>query len=575
MIRRRIRLVVCSVRVTNLSFSPLYCIGFRSWKTQSRSRTSGQTAKSENRGHPGYILLVDVSAVFSSDIFLSVFMFRALFRCALGGGALRRVSAFWQTLTRKPLQDADGLVTLDVPLLGVVKFLPQFYVRASYVGLWNAINQPRPLDQFLVRGNPGIGKTFFLAYVMWQLAQRGNAAVLYHSVHHHNRAYLLSPDGTVAALHVDDIDNLEPPEGSELWYLVDSVMPVLDLPATKVVMVSSPGRQAAYKDYAQEFTVKLFMPVWTKDELAVLAMRCYPDRGGWQRLLELWGGIPRWVFHAYESASKRELERAINSCDPKQHCVFMGEGDVPNHLSFKLLHYVVVENGSYEEYSIGFASPFVADEVLAKYETDILEEVAAFMKGAEGEGWAGGARGHLWEAYCHRKLRLGGQFRIRPLQSAKTAASTVTVPSSPQTVLWKVGDLANLSSPRYGRPFSKTVCAIDSVLWNRLTGDTLLQHPWLCQITVSNDHGVKVDGVKAAAAHLKQAQYKIVFVVPPSGFDEMTTQAWLRKGDTVARLTKAEEKWAEQFSQFALEIPLDLRAQAALKKQRAQKKGGK
>ena len=170
----------------------------------------------------------------------------------------------------------------------------------------------------LVTGNPGIGKSWFLCYCLWRLAQM--KSTLFYEHCGMGMAWLLSPNG-----HVVEYDLQKswayPPElqSADTFYLFDPAdssprTPRLGLPAFTIV-ASSPNPVHYKQFFKQQAIARYYMPCWSLDELRSVL----PHFAGItdQLLAErfaTFGGIPRYVLNN-DKRWDDELDEAIKNCD--------------------------------------------------------------------------------------------------------------------------------------------------------------------------------------------------------------------------------------------------------------------
>jgi len=169
----------------------------------------------------------------------------------------------------------------------------------------------------------------------------------------------------------------------------------------------------------------------------------------------------------------------------------------------------------------------------------------AFLRGSAGEANASSLRGNLFEGHAHNMLLRGGTFNVRDLSSG--AINSVTFDPSNEVLLGAAADVNQLTKQQYGRPISKTFCAVDSVMRSPC---------YLFQMTVSQDHGIKVHGLEALLPHLPPAKQYILYLVVPEGglLWSMKLQTFQTVGG--GKLKQGVDKWKKQIQQVVLEMPL-------------------
>ncbi len=85
----------------------------------------------------------------------------------------------------------------------------------------------------------------------------------------------------------------------------------------------------------------------------------------------------------------------------------------------------------YETSVVVFASDYIRECVVEALHARKRDELLVFLRAAAVDATCGGIRGELWEAYVHRRLRLGGDFDVVMLKAHARAA---TVPGADDEV---------------------------------------------------------------------------------------------------------------------------------------------
>jgi hypothetical protein len=77
------------------------------------------------------------------------------------------------------------------------------------------------------------------------------------------------------------------------------------------------------------------------------------------------------------------------------------------------------------DFHLDFLSKYIAEEVIAKMETDSLETLSAFLVRDDSESTAV-IRGRIYEMFCHRRFRLSQAFVLN-YRSLDSVASKITL----------------------------------------------------------------------------------------------------------------------------------------------------
>ena len=295
---------------------------------------------------------------------------------------------FWRALFNAQLNGGFVELPEGVNALGDLALDSSFYVRRCYEQLFDVMIDPkynthtagRPRTErpwssnWVITGNPGIGKTYFAAYLMWRLARQG-ATVVYEPADcgeigtNSTERYLLRPNGTVkvCAARTDGFEHeLDDPA---TWFIVDGHCASNTYPA-RTVIVTEPRRDV-YHQFLKGFDCcKRFMPVWTIEEILACRERLYPylTEERVTNTFALWGGIPREVLQRGSDVDDverdRDMAEAISMCDIAT--VHYSTGEItPEDVSHRVLH-IHLEEGKFQSPSIGFASREVGSRICNK-----------------------------------------------------------------------------------------------------------------------------------------------------------------------------------------------------------------
>jgi hypothetical protein len=321
------------------------------------------------------------------------------------------MAQFWQSLNSAT--EANGVLSLPTGSFwcGKETLGHNLVIRQCYNDLWNMIQDMRAnqgVRRVAVMGNPGIGKSWFLFYLLYQLKKLG-ATVMYERINQ-PYAYLLSSSGVMKAKDTRDFPELML---ADMWYIVDG-KPALEVEAFSILATSP--RRGNWTDFMKmKDARRRWMPVWTLSEIELCRSACYPtlSQNTVQQLFDNWGGIPRYVLEkANDPEEQRSLERAIGKADLKTLTHTIGETDGPDDVSHKLVHIVVHSDGRYDDFHMNWASTYVARRCAEKFERECKEELRQFLARSEGEGTLGALRGYLFEGYSHNLVQRGGTFDI-------------------------------------------------------------------------------------------------------------------------------------------------------------------
>ena len=463
------------------------------------------------------------------------------------------VAAFWRALVRaEPSPDGFLVLPDGVHWFGDGRLGSRLMVRRCYVdlcGLMQAAAVENKHPDWIITGNPGIGKTFFAGYAMWFFARQGRTIVWEPpQTGSSAKRYLLRPDG-VALAGVIAIDSfaLELQDPRTLVVTDAHSPPYVD---ARTLLVTSPRKPAYYEYWKQRGAKLRYMPPWTLDELEACRAGCFPAVPP-QRMADLfawWGGIPRAVLAGAldDDDALASLEQAIDACNVHACVYSVGLIAGPDDLSHRIIHVFVADDGTYAHPRLRFASDHVAAQLVDKFARQERERLLTFLRAAEGERYAGGLRGHLFEHWAHRVLAAGGTFDVRDLRTGR--ADQWTLPAL-TTEDFRTLEEMRVRPGVYCRPWKDNLAAVDSVAaWGAQSA--------LLQMTVAERHPLKAAGVEAVLQRLPAgAAAVLVLAVPGDVFGGVQAAGFVGSDNRVlvpgARLDRLAA-----IPQYALLVPL-------------------
>ena len=279
------------------------------------------------------------------------------------------------------------------------------WFRRCYQGLFDKIlhlyNENKPETGVLVTGNPGIGKSFFLIYLLIRFAKLMKTIVL--ELAEKGKVYLFKP-GQDPVLIPGSLAELEELEDKSTIFLHNPKANQEPLFVNAFTVLASSPNSNNYKGFCKRMrTQKFYMPVWSKDEV----LSCNRILHTWKHDDELmvknfsvFGGIPRFLlkYDFYYS----ELKEAIAKIDVKQIISAAAEPDTFRDFSHKLLHYDV--SAEFIAVSMDFASDFVFEELINRWKRQDASELEYFVMETSSSAMMAGPRGKAFEILAHRYL---------------------------------------------------------------------------------------------------------------------------------------------------------------------------
>ncbi|GIL63338.1 hypothetical protein Vafri_17298 [Volvox africanus] len=445
---------------------------------------------------------------------------------AAGGSSSRqpapqRFQLFWQALLRLPPIVAGSFLTLpsNVNLLGRDLWGSSLLVRHCYRGIFDrmmGLHSSNGKKRFVITGTPGIGKSFFAVVLMgWLVQEMGVSTFL---VEFQAKRYLFTREGTDKKVEVGSItDFMAELEDPLTWWIVDMGKGE-EVPAC-TVLLASPDQQR-YKEFLKfPGSSKLYMPVWSNEEIEECRMQLYPnlDKEEVEKLVTLWGKVPRYVLEkAREEWTLISLKETISKCKWEDIISCIGEPEAAPEASHKLVHLEVVDDKLYNKRIMMPASSYVVEQMEQKAGHDHVKQLENLIHLSIGTPAYAATAGVFFEHYAHRRLQEGGSFEVRQLYPPKRApaAENIQILNVEQCsgihTFYKLQEIKEQGDNIYCVPSNHNFPAVDSIM----------QPQFLFQMTTTQKEEVKVDTLNAAAHQLRSKKPRLYFVVPARIFLE-------------------------------------------------------
>lgn len=189
----------------------------------------------------------------------------------------------------------------------------------------------------------------------------------------------------------------------------------------------------------------------------------------------------------------------------------VGEIESKEDISHRILHLDVLPG--YVHSQVRFASPYVAEQCVARFENMQRAELLSFMNASQGFAPYAAIRGQLFEGFAHRILKAGGSFDLRSLETHAVTKYTIE-PLSEKTISC-IDDITALKPGQYGQPLSKVFETADAIAGPNI----------VFQMTISTSHPIKNNGLEKIWEALQKPQtLYFVFVVPDANFETFQKQ---------------------------------------------------
>jgi hypothetical protein len=441
--------------------------------------------------------------------------------------------------------------------------LAELYVRKCYLEIFALIqkryDEGREYDGVVVTGNPGIGKSSFLSYILCCVASL-EICVVYESTVDHT-AWLFDfskPDARVQKVNTKSVvvevafEEVLADRNTVFLFDTDASCQLEPVRCTAFTIIAASPKKIHFKVFldrsAPSRTLKLYMPVWSLKEL----LDCHKCTSLYENIttdditsaFSLFGGIPRYVMSSGEDrgALVVRLKNELQQCQAKSLIDCVGNLDTTKD-SHMLLHYELTD--AYRTVTTTFASPWVFEQLADKWEREDKLVAEHFVSQTSGVAQLGGARGYALERVAHRKLASGGIFKVRRLHEdgVETAEQTVNFRPLDTIEFDKLEDI-QADVKAYLKPKSKTLTVVDAVSIRKTDEETGFQ------MTVSLSHRAKHQRVKEILEKLsikKPRIFRLYFVVPEDKFVEFQFQKYLKaRGQGTMKaigVVKQVEQW--------------------------------
>lgn len=482
----------------------------------------------------------------------------------------------------------------------------QLYIREEWLYFINRCeNIWNKKKNVIILGTPGIGKTQFIAYLMYHLIHKHSTCCFVYQtedsilcikyVQKQLTMIYTTPDNQSIVNHSVYEELLDP----RTYYMLDGLCPKrVDIKA-RIILVSSPKAQRWRQFSKHEKVRTTVMKPWEYDELVdarnILGIDI--ELAVLEERFRILGRTFRNVLTNYSNDDEdtdpiKVVDTAIKQCDVQQTINSNGE-QVGSHeqASSILIHLIPHESRNYHDTMYTFATHYVGTHVLKKLQQQYAEHYKSMLRHAGSNLMFSTMTGRIFEEVAHGILAAGGIFQIRLLTNKKrgrpsnqvnqqqvkrslgnqsqtaagdpeefsvnshttTLRSTLTLDCSGITEINnidQVGQYVNGNTSKYMLPVSKSFESIDSMVFPNQ----------LFQMTVNESHGINVSGLLKVIRGLDQdiQHYNIYMVVPEYKFENYPAQSYDLKN-----LTSNDKEYWNKFilpkvKQYGLSIPIDI-----------------
>ncbi len=412
-----------------------------------------------------------------------------------------------------------------------------------------AVSAPQSLRRVVITGTPGIGKSCFALYWLYELCRSGKTVI----VQLQADFYRFSGDAVLTG-YFEDFGRAGYFTDKECWFLCD---PDVKQPPYEgclgVTLVFTSPERDRYKQFlkAHKATTR-YMPVWSEDELMRTREHMHEQLSAdlVHQLYLQWGGIPRYVLeYAQDETQQDSLNTAITKCLKAGIGAVIGNaGEVSGSTEFlsdKVLH---IQTEDFKSIQLIWASEYAFNRFVQEQDKAMKEELRAFLRTSSNMPSVATLRGYLFEPYVHKTILKGKGFQYRVLD--EEAEAPFVLGPMEEKLFDCLRDLPSVEPQKYYRPTVNNLPAGDAFC---VVDDALV----MFQITVSLKHPVKMQGFtsiyEVASKTCDVQRCVLAFLVPPDNFRTFRAQPFHTVNNTVALCTPPH---ITSCTQWAVSIPL-------------------
>ncbi|KAF4137423.1 hypothetical protein GN958_ATG13397 [Phytophthora infestans] len=377
----------------------------------------------------------------------------------------------------------------------------------------------------VVTGNPGIGKSRFFLYCIFQLILREREDVKrlppYELVVNHKKKYLKYDAASTEFVELNKTD-VRALEGKPyVIRLVEATSSELTGWRGVSILFASPGVDGI-DNFSKVDGLTFIMPTWTLEELedynSLLPAELKLAEGELLSRYDGFGGIPRFVFSQAMGRTEAKIKSAIASFSALDVISYCRKNDAVREKDYShcVLEMVPTQADFLANFYLDFVSMHIAEAVIDKVHGDSLARVSEFavVHDVDDSGSTAVIRGKVYELLCHKWFRVHMQRALHFRSLCSATLDAVTIPKEMETVRFAALDKLKLAkSWTYYRPTSKSFGALDAFIWDGHSKCYGLQ------MTLNAAHGIKAAPLNKLLKWLQKADvdtdhFYFTFVVP-------------------------------------------------------------
>ena len=229
------------------------------------------------------------------------------------------LAKFWGSL--RGVKPENGFLNFHVRSSLLPKTMKKLYIRKAYEDLFTIICKnleekeiEKRLTGIAITGTPGIGKSMFLFYILWRLANMETTkAVIIHRQVERGGIYVFQNSGCWETFNYPDVAGLLKDDSTYTWYLTDALEPPPARVRAVTILVSSPARKYYSKFLPLSHVAPLhYLPTWSLEELKRAAHVYFKSPEVVEERFNMIGGIARYVLEKDEDLeTKSEITHRL------------------------------------------------------------------------------------------------------------------------------------------------------------------------------------------------------------------------------------------------------------------------
>lgn len=255
-------------------------------------------------------------------------------------------------------------------------------------------------------------------------------------------------------------------EDPSVHYLVDSCEPLSEQSGRKAkTLAVSSLNQTFYKNFMKESgTVKLFMPVWSFDELELVRSQIFQHVTAEQLKMtySICGGNCLYAMRRKSDDAQADIDAAVVSSyvDDALLLVYDAYG-----ISERLVHNIVDADSNFRRAHYDICSPYVVRKLQRRLEAKIRDYFGNFSECFSfypGGVYFGTLAGRFFEDYAIRALCEEGSFTARRINDTERQVEfpELNYPDDIADICSDRADMQSLKSNKFGVPVSSAIDAV-------------------------------------------------------------------------------------------------------------------